>query len=92
MNYCLIYYYLSSVPIKIFKILVRISDTDLAQLMSHAGMKRKAKTIIRSKTDYMPISEFERVVKKLYKCCLKSVTDLHELHVRRLLGKSYVDY
>lgn len=60
--------------------------------MSQTGVTKKAKTIIRSKADYMPLSEFERVVRKLYKCCLKSVTDLHELHVRRQLGKSHKLY
>lgn len=36
----------------------------------------------------MTKEEFEDCTNRLYKCCLKSVRDLHELHLRRLIGKN----
>lgn len=66
---------------------VCLSDTKLEQLYIKRNFKDKLINlmgVIRP----MDKAEFEDYARRLYKCCLKSVRDLHELHLRRELGKN----
>nr|XP_023014283.1 uncharacterized protein LOC111504040 isoform X2 [Leptinotarsa decemlineata] len=39
----------------------------------------------------MTQKEFDNKIRILYKCCLKSVRDLHELHLRRMMGMEIIN-
>ncbi|KAJ8923068.1 hypothetical protein NQ315_001617 [Exocentrus adspersus] len=77
-----------SKDVDVYALNLRISDTNLHQLLSKTGLGKFFSTFCRGREDFMSLAEFEVVADKLYKCCLKGVTDLHEIHLRRLIGLS----
>lgn len=64
---------------------VSISDSKLEDLMKKESFSQKITKLFRG-VKPMTEGEFNECASKLYKCSLKSVRDLHELHLRRLLG------
>nr|CAH7758043.1 unnamed protein product [Callosobruchus chinensis] len=67
-----------------------LSDTKFENLKHKKSFKQKIKMMLGIQPA-MSSDEFQDVAMKLYKCCLKSVRDLHELHQRRLLGIQLLD-
>ncbi|VEN42891.1 unnamed protein product [Callosobruchus maculatus] len=67
-----------------------LSDTKFENLKHKKTFKQKVKIMLGIQPA-MSSAEFQIVAMKLYKCCLKSVRDLHELHQRRLLGMQLLD-
>lgn len=65
---------------------VCISDASLRELGKGETFLRTFSRFFHG-TKLMTQEEFEDCASKVYKCCLKSVRDLHELHLRRLIGK-----
>ncbi|CAH1987811.1 unnamed protein product [Acanthoscelides obtectus] len=67
-----------------------LSDTKLEDLKHKKTFKQQLATLLGIQYDMSP-EEFNTVAMKLYKCCLQSVRDLHELHLRRVLGIQLLD-
>lgn len=67
---------------------VCISDTKLENLIQKESISGKISRLLLGQKP-MSQDEFEDNVNRLYKCCLKSTKDLHELHLRRILGKDF---
>ncbi|KAJ8948796.1 hypothetical protein NQ314_008354 [Rhamnusium bicolor] len=66
-----------------------ISDTDVDKLHT-SSIKHAVKRIMGIRS-FMTKREFEFQAKNLYKCCLKGVRDMHELHERRIIGMAIID-
>ncbi|XP_057654132.1 uncharacterized protein LOC130892638 [Diorhabda carinulata] len=69
---------------------IRVSDAKLRDLKERTPLSRKFKTIL-GVWEPMSYNEFEHQIKRLYKCCLKSIRDLHELHIRRSIGMNILE-
>ncbi|CAH1119184.1 unnamed protein product [Phaedon cochleariae] len=67
-----------------------ISDTKLQDLRQKKSLKVKIQKLFGFHQS-MTQREFDSQIQILYKCCLKSVRDLHELHLRRITGMEILD-
>ncbi|CAH1987599.1 unnamed protein product [Acanthoscelides obtectus] len=64
-----------------------LHDAELSELQRKKPLREKMKhLIVHRRGDVMTKDEFENEADRLYKCCLRSCTDMHELHIRRLIG------
>ncbi|CAG9834298.1 unnamed protein product [Diabrotica balteata] len=64
---------------------VRVSDAKFRDLKESIPISRRCKQFFGIR-EPMTRREFHKQLDRLYKCCLKGVRDLHELHLRRSLG------
>ncbi|XP_028135366.1 uncharacterized protein LOC114330242 [Diabrotica virgifera virgifera] len=64
---------------------VRVSDAKFRDLKGSTPIGRRCKQFFGIQ-EPMTRYEFHEQLRRLYKCCLKGVKDLHELHLRRSLG------
>ncbi|KAG5865520.1 hypothetical protein JTB14_011578, partial [Gonioctena quinquepunctata] len=67
-----------------------ISDTKLENLREKKTFKQSLQKFFGVKT-LMSQREFDNKIRILYKCCLKSIRDLHELHIRRMIGLGIIN-
>ncbi|VEN33854.1 unnamed protein product, partial [Callosobruchus maculatus] len=65
-----------------------LHDAELRELQRKVPIKKKIMQLFktRRRRGSMTKDEFDNETDRLYKCCLRSCQDLHELHIRRLIG------
>ncbi|XP_074036153.1 uncharacterized protein isoform X2 [Leptinotarsa decemlineata] len=67
-----------------------ISDSRLQDLKEKLTIKQRLQKLFGVHIT-MTQKEFDNKIRILYKCCLKSVRDLHELHLRRMMGMEIIN-
>ncbi|CAH1110331.1 unnamed protein product [Psylliodes chrysocephalus] len=67
-----------------------ISESKFEDIKKRNSFKRKCLKLM-GMLSTMDKKEFESEVKTLYKCCLRGVKDLHELHLRRKIGIQIIE-